>query len=159
MRKIHLLLLIIIGLNIHVSTVTASTYDNNSPEVKEIAEQFSMQGHADHDISTCQTMQMYYQEIVELLNEGQKKEEIIDYYYSMYGEEGMRVPKKSGFSLLAWTTPFVVLGVAGVGLFIGVNRMTNRFSQNNDHENVSEREMVESEITKAMIDEERKKFF
>ncbi|QOY38308.2 cytochrome c-type biogenesis protein CcmH [Anaerobacillus isosaccharinicus] len=136
------------------------SYDINSPEVKEIASKFSMQGHADHDISTCSTKQTYYNEIAELLNEGKTKAEIFDYYLSMYGEEGLRVPKKEGFSLLAWTTPFMVLTIAGVGLFIGVGNMINKQEAK---ELVSpeknEEDAVEAEITSSFIDEERKKMF
>lgn len=160
--KIRMLLFVIVffPIQLMVTAASAQVYDMNSPEVKSIASKFSMQGHADHDISTCQTMQTYYTEIAELLNEGKTSEEIVDYYYGMYGEEGLRVPKKEGFSLLAWTTPFIVITIAGVGLFFGVKNIISRQSGKElqfKTENVNDE--VENEIVKSMIEEERKKHF
>ena len=143
-----------------VMSVMAFSYDVNSPEVKEIASKFSMQGHADHDISNCQTKQTYFDEITELLNDGKTKEEILDYYYKMYGEEGLRAPNKSGFSLLAWTTPYILLGIAGVSLLFGIRRITRKHSEEVKLvENSTINEEVKLEIVKSVIDEERKKLF
>lgn len=160
MKKVLSILIITIVFFSYQEIVTTTYYDINSPEVHEIAEQLSMQGHEIHDLATCLTKQMYYEHIAELLNEGETKEEILEYYYSMYGEEGLRAPKKEGFSLLAWVTPFLVLSFAGVALFVGVKRMVNRNEKldfNNEPEDIDKE--VENEIVKSMIDEERKRHF
>lgn len=133
-------------------------YDINSPEVKEIASKFSMQGHSEHDLATCSTKQRYYEDIVELLNEGKTKQEILDYYFSMYGEEGLRAPKKEGFSLLAWITPFFVLTIGGVGVGIGVRNLINNREDIKFVEKEHNSEEVETELMTLLINEERKKY-
>ncbi|MCD8510577.1 MAG: cytochrome c-type biogenesis protein CcmH [Bacillus sp. (in: Bacteria)] len=158
MKKI-ISLLIISLVFIHLQAVVASAfYDVNSPEVRKIADQLSMQGHENHDIATCTTMQSYYEDIIELLNEGKTEEEIVDYYYNMYGEAGLRAPKKEGFSLLAWVTPFIALSVAGVGVVSMVQRTVKR---NRGIEITNETEdshdEVENEILKSIIEEVAKK--
>jgi cytochrome c-type biogenesis protein CcmH len=49
--------------------------------------------------------------IQELIDEGKSKNEIVDYFVSEYGEGVLATPRKSGFSLTAWLTPFVGLAV------------------------------------------------
>lgn len=157
MLRILTLTIIFMSLFLTSSVVSATIYDINSPEVNEIASQFSMDGHSEHDLATCATKQRYYADIAALLNEGQTKEEIFDYYYSMYGEEGLRAPKKSGFSLVAWVTPFFVIIIAGVALFKGIQNM---MSTRQDHQmETTEQQNIEEEIVKSMIHEERKKYY
>lgn len=149
-------LILIIFLSSHSATLASGTfYDIGSPEVKEIAGEFSMEGHENHDLATCEVIQRYHQDIAELLNEGKSKQEVLDYYYSMYGEEGLIAPEKKGFSLTAWITPFFVLGIASFALFIGLkNIIKNQKKQ--PFEELKEPNL-EDEITTSIIDEERKK--
>ncbi|OIJ17582.1 hypothetical protein BKP37_03595 [Anaerobacillus alkalilacustris] len=151
------ILFFIVFLSSNVGLVNGEFYDINSPEVKEVASKFSMQGHENHDLATCATKQRYYEDIASLLNEGKSEQEILDYYYSMYGEEGLIVPEKRGFSLAAWITPFFVLGVASFILFIGLkNIIINKKGKLFEKTKV---ENVEDEIMQSIIDEERKKYY
>ncbi|OIJ20405.1 hypothetical protein BKP45_09150 [Anaerobacillus alkalidiazotrophicus] len=154
--KTILLLIIFLSSNI-VGIASGELFNINSSEVKEIAGKFSMQGHENHDLATCATKQRYYEDIAELLNEGKTEQEILDYYYSMYGEEGLIVPEKSGFSLTAWITPFFVLGVASFALFIGFKKII--INQKLARSEKTKEEDVEDEIVKSIIDEERKKYY
>jgi cytochrome c-type biogenesis protein CcmH len=157
MRVVNLMtLLLIIFFSSHTITLASgSTYDINSPDVKEVAGQLSMQGHETHDLGTCSTKQIYYGEIVELFNEGKTKQEVLDYYYSMYGEEGLRAPEKKGFSLTAWLTPYFIIGIAGFALFIGLKKVI-RNQKPPIFEPIKEAS-IEDEITSSIIEEERKK--
>ncbi len=156
-KVVTLLPLIFILFSSSISALASGEYDINSPEVKAIASQFSMQGHENHDLATCATKLTYYEDIAELLNEGKSEQEILDYYYSMYGEQGLRAPKMEGFSLTAWITPFIILGVAGFALFIGLNNIVNKQRKHlyKDDEEVD----IDKEIINSVIDEERKKYF
>src|SRR5919106_5045982 len=51
----------------------------------------------------------------EQLQQGKTPEEIKSFFVSKYGEWVLLKPEKSGFSLLVWVLPFVVL-VLGIGL-------------------------------------------
>lgn len=155
--KLLTLLLIIFFSSHAITSASGAVYDINSLEVKEIAAKFSMQGHENDDLGTCITKQRYYGDIAELLNEGKTKQEILDYYYSMYGEEGLRAPEKKGFSLTAWLTPFAVLGIAGFALFVGLKKII-RNQKSSLFEETKEPD-IEDEIVKSIIDEERKKYY
>ncbi|WNF37116.1 cytochrome c-type biogenesis protein CcmH [Bacillaceae bacterium IKA-2] len=155
--KLLTLLLIIFFSSHAITSADEASYDINSPEVKDIASKLSMQDHETHDLGTCATKQRYYGEISELLNEGKTKEEVLDYYYSMYGEEGLIAPKKKGFSLTAWLTPFVVLGIAGFALFIGLKKMIK--NQKSPLFEETREPNIEDEITTSIIEEERKKYY
>lgn len=159
MKKVKLLtLFLIIFFSSHAITSASETeYDINSPEVKEMADKFSMDGHEKDDLATCATKQRYYGEIADLFNEGKTKQEILDYYYSMYGEEGLIAPEKKGFSLTAWLTPFAVLGIAGIAMVVGLKRIV-RNQKSPLFEETKEPD-IEDEITTSIIEEERKKYY
>lgn len=132
-------------------------YDMNSPLVKSVANRLSMEGHAEHDLSTCATKLRYYEEIVELLNDGYSEEEVIDHYVDMYGEEGLRAPNKSGFSLLAWIIPFIAIVIVALGIYV---IMKNKMKSNDaSYSTEAPLESTEEEILSSYIDEERKKYY
>lgn len=53
--------------------------------------------------------------IGEMVDEGQDKDQIINYFVGQYGEKVLAAPSKKGFGLAAWVTPFIVIGL-GVGI-------------------------------------------
>lgn len=154
---ITLVLSVLFAVIVPSPAISEAEYDMNSPQVKSIADHLSMEGHSEHDISTCATKQRYYEEIIELLNKGHSEEEILDDYIESYGEEALRAPNKSGFSLLAWAIPFVVIASAGIGLYVRIKRKVVL------KDDVSEKEdpldSDDEEIFSSFIDEERKKYY
>jgi cytochrome c-type biogenesis protein CcmH len=136
-------------------------YDINSTEVKEIAGYLSMEGHSEHDLATCSTKQRYYEEIAEMLNDGYTKEEILQDYEAMYGEQGFREPNKSGFSILAWTIPILMLGAGSTAFILRIKNQMN--NQRREKEPLpAERnagENTEDEVIRAIIEEEKRKHF
>jgi cytochrome c-type biogenesis protein CcmH len=66
------------------------------------------------------------EEIRAQMTDGKSKEAILAYFADKYGEKILSAPTATGFNLLAWTTPFVLLGIAGVVLGITVTRWTRR---------------------------------
>ena len=60
--------------------------------------------------------------IRELLEEGKSEDEILDFFVERYGEWILRSPKKSGFALLLWVLPGVVLVIAAAILIYAMKR-------------------------------------
>ena len=149
------ILLIVTVIPIHVHG-EQDKYDINSPEVKSITSQLSMEGHSEHDLSTCATKIRYYEEVVELLEEGKSEQEILDYYVGMYGEEGLKEPNKSGFSLLAWTIPFIAIAIVGIVLYVKLGKKI-KTTHSNDEEDIDFD--ADDEALATLIDEERRKYY
>ena len=53
--------------------------------------------------------------IGEMIDEGQDKDQIINYFVGQYGEKVLAAPSKKGFNLIAWVAPFLVMGL-GAGI-------------------------------------------
>ena len=53
--------------------------------------------------------------IGEMIDEGQDKDQIINYFVGQYGEKVLAAPGKKGFNLIAWVAPFLVIGL-GAGI-------------------------------------------
>lgn len=53
--------------------------------------------------------------IEEMIDEGQDKDQIINYFVGQYGEKVLAAPSKKGFNLIAWVAPFIVIGL-GAGI-------------------------------------------
>lgn len=51
----------------------------------------------------------------ELLDQGNTNAEIRDYFVLRYGEEILAAPERSGFNLLAWIVPIIIV-VGGIGI-------------------------------------------
>lgn len=68
-------------------------------------------------LSTCEcgTAEQMRSEIRSLLNQGQTKEDILNYYIGKYGDKVLAAPKAEGFNLSAYITPFAVI-LAGGGI-------------------------------------------
>ncbi|MCR6098450.1 cytochrome c-type biogenesis protein CcmH [Salipaludibacillus agaradhaerens] len=136
-------------------------YTINSPEVKDIASHLAMEGHSEHDLATCTTMQRYYEEIADMLNEGYEKQDILADYEAMYGEQGFREPNKTGFSLLAWILPFIALGAGTTAFIIRVTRQVKGHKQLTEEaregqEKGVSQDSTEDDIMKALIEEEKR---
>lgn len=131
-------------------------FDYSSKEFQEITSQLYMQGHSDHDISTCATKATYYKEIAEMMQQGKTEEQIIGYYVNQYGESALKAPAKKGFSLMAWIIPFLVLLIASVAIFFLVRSLVlkNKSQQSTISKQVTQIE----ESTRSKIDKERKKY-
>ncbi len=66
-------------------------------------------------------------EVIQLLNTGRSKEEIIQYFVKTYGERILAAPTKKGFNLTAWILPFLAVVIGGAGIYLFLNRcLTSR---------------------------------
>jgi cytochrome c-type biogenesis protein CcmH/NrfF len=65
--------------------------------------------------------------IRQLITQGRKREEIVEYFIKKYGGEvALAAPLNRGFNRLAWLFPYSVAALAAGGLGYGAYRMTKR---------------------------------
>ena len=66
------------------------------------------------------------EEIRAQMKEGKDKAAILAYFSDKYGEKILSAPTTVGFNLVAWITPFVVVGLGAVFLAVVVARWSAR---------------------------------
>jgi cytochrome c-type biogenesis protein CcmH len=160
-----------IGLLVMVFLFLASTnlaeakqIDYKSAAFKAVASQFNCtcgcgQDHYECDPNTCSLTKQFKKDLVGMMNKGWDKDKIRAYYVNIYGEEILTAPEKSGFSLTAWVLPFVVLGLALIGLLFVIRKWVKKKGIDETTLNLeTDKDEVEEEILSSMIDEERKKY-
>lgn len=147
-----LLLLILIP-----SMTTAFTY--NSKEFKQIIGQLDMQGHADHDLSTCSVKKIYYDEVVEMLNGGKSEPEIIQSYVEEYGQAALRTPGGGKSGWIAWGMPAAGVGIGSVIVGVWLRKLTVKKAESKLETKTAWKSEVEKEIAAKTFDEERRKLF
>jgi cytochrome c-type biogenesis protein CcmH len=147
-----LLLLILIP-----SITTAFTY--NSKEFKHIIGQLDMQGHADHELSTCSVKKIYYDEVVEMLNGGKSEPEIIQSYVDEYGQAALRTPGGGTSGWIAWGMPAAGVGIGSVIVGVWLRNLTAKKAESKLEIKAEWNSEVEKEIAAKTFDEERRKLF
>lgn len=136
---------------------TAFTY--NSKEFKHIIGQLDMQGHADHELSTCSIKKIYYEEVVEMLNGGKSEPEIIQSYVDEYGQAALRTPGGGTSGWIAWGMPAAgfVIGIMIVTIWLKKRTARNLGAAPEVHANWESE--IQREIAEKTFDEERRKLF
>lgn len=139
---------------------SSNEFDYSRKDFQEVVKMLDMEGHGNDDLATCNVKQLYYKEVADMMNKGMKKDEILAYYVDQMGEEALKAPLKSGFSLTAWITPFVILiAAAGLVYFVIQNLVKKRKAQPAAKLKPSTLDETENEILLSVIEEERKKYF
>jgi len=66
-------------------------------------------------LSTCEcgTAEQMRGEIRSMLDQGQTKNDILNFYVGKYGDKVLAAPKAEGFNLSAYITPFIVILLGG----------------------------------------------
>ncbi len=67
------------------------------------------------DVCEMESARQMRAQIKEMIDQGQDRDQIINYFVGQYGEKILATPPKRGFNLTAWITPFVVIAV-GAGI-------------------------------------------
>ncbi|MEE8385676.1 MAG: cytochrome c-type biogenesis protein CcmH, partial [Dehalococcoidia bacterium] len=62
----------------------------------------------------CSVADSIVQQIQSQINDGKSKSEILESFVTIYGESVLAMPRKSGFGLTAWVTPFLAIAAGGV---------------------------------------------
>ncbi len=58
----------------------------------------------------------------EKLEQGETREEILQFFVERYGETVLAVPAKSGFNLIVWITPVLGIFIGGIVLWLVIRR-------------------------------------
>jgi cytochrome c-type biogenesis protein CcmH len=74
---------------------------------------------------TCPVSPAMHRDVMALVNGGHSAQEIIDAFVDVYGERVLMEPKKSGFNLTGYITPFVALG-GGAALIVALLKRWHR---------------------------------
>ncbi|MCM3665962.1 cytochrome c-type biogenesis protein CcmH [Mesobacillus subterraneus] len=136
---------------------TAFTY--NSKEFKHIISQLDMQGHADHELSTCSVKKIYYDEVVEMLNGGKSENDIIQSYVDEYGQAALRTPGGGTSGWIAWGMPAAGFGIGSVIVGVWLRKLTLKKAETKMSAYKGWESEIEKEIASKTFDEERRKLF
>ncbi|HEU4586182.1 MAG TPA: cytochrome c-type biogenesis protein [Gemmatimonadaceae bacterium] len=74
---------------------------------------------------TCPVSPAMHRDVMALVNGGHSAQEIIDAFVDVYGERVLMEPKKTGFNLTGYITPFAALG-GGAALIVALLRRWHR---------------------------------
>lgn len=114
-RKLgRIILITLVGALFLIPLTTQAAVQTLSPEALSIADQLNCpvcEGLSVRD-STSQLSGQMRAEIQRRLDQGQSRQEIINYFVSVYGVSILRDPPKQGFILTLWWGPVVGLVVA-----------------------------------------------
>lgn len=141
-----------------IPTLALAAFTVNSKEFRHVIEQLDMQGHADHELSTCTVKKVYYEEVTDMLNEGKSEGDIIQSYVDEYGQAALRTPGNDLGGILAWLMPAIGLVIGIVIVFITIKKITLKKS-NPQEEVVVWQSETDRELFEKTMDVERRKFF
>jgi len=120
MRKTVLLLTLFLSL---MPALAFASFSADSPEFKQVTGQLYMDGHAEHDITTCKVRKLYTSEVLEMLNNGLTPDEIIRHYTDELGPAALKAPDKKGSGLFAWLMPAVAAATGGVIAAVAIRKI------------------------------------
>jgi len=144
-----------------IPTITLASFDVNSKEFKRVIAQLDMQGHADHEFSTCSIQHVYYDEVTEMLNEGKSEKEIISYYVDQYGQAALREPDTKGSGIIAWGMPAFGFLFGAIVVAFGLKKLTANGVDTVEKRGTSSLNLTEIEksVLEKTIEKERRKLF
>ena len=96
-------------------------------------------------------------QVMEKLNQGQSKGEIIGYFVNLYGEKILSAPTKRGFNLTAWILPFFALVSGGGILYLTLKRWHSMGGERGEGRNTLDRGKGEGKYLER-FEEELKDF-
>ncbi|WP_318507920.1 cytochrome c-type biogenesis protein CcmH [Bacillus sp. T3] len=155
MKRVFMVTIFIV---VMVPSLALAAFTVNSKEFRHVIEQLDMQGHADHELSTCTVKKVYYEEVIDMLNEGKSEEEIIQSYVDEYGQAALRTPGNDLGGILAWLMPAMGLVIGIVIVFITMKKITLKRSNQHEEIDVWQSE-IDRELFEKTMDVERRKFF
>lgn len=91
---------------------------------REIEDNLICQDGCGMILSACENQTAEYMRkiIVDRLEKGQTKDEIMGYFVSIYGDKVLAAPPAEGFNITAWVTPFVAILGGGLAVFFFLDK-------------------------------------
>jgi len=101
------------------------------PSFKDLEESLTCQCGCGLTVHSCNHLQCdsampLRAEIRAQMDTGKDKDAILAYFSNKYGEKILSSPTAQGFNVLAWVTPFILVGVGGAFVGLTVMRWTAR---------------------------------
>ncbi len=93
---------------------------------------------------TCDVAEGMMADIQTQIDAGKSKGEILDDFVSQYGESILATPRKSGFTLTAWLTPFAALIVGAAVVSWAVWAWTRRRSLKPQEPMIADKEQLDA---------------
>jgi cytochrome c-type biogenesis protein CcmH len=124
MRKLALVLfLLAVTAGVQVMHASATV----RPTVDDVAQGLTCQCGCGLTVANCNHPNCEFavparEQIAKMLAHGMSRVEIISFFRHKYGEKVLSSPTTQGFNLLAWTMPFVAIGIGAVLLFFLLER-------------------------------------
>jgi len=100
--------------------VSAVTLDEKyKPIYDDLSDKFMCLCGCGSTIKTCPHEQCgfaipFKKELVDRIQKGETREQIINYFVGKHGQQILSAPTKRGFNLTAWITPFAVIIIVGL---------------------------------------------
>ncbi|WP_053598653.1 cytochrome c-type biogenesis protein CcmH [Bacillus sp. FJAT-18017] len=137
-----------------------AAYTANSPEFREVVGELHMDGHSEHELTTCKVRKVYNSEVLDMLNEGMKPDEVIKHYTDELGPQALKIPERQGSGLLAWLIPGAGVLAGGAAVSIAIRRVTTAKSvKPSTGEEMSPHTSREFSSLEKTLDNERKRHF
>ncbi|MDK2824112.1 MAG: cytochrome c-type biosis protein CcmH [Clostridia bacterium] len=116
---------------------------------KEIEEMLVCQDDCGMLVSACDNSTAQYMRgiIVEQINQGKTKEQILEYFIGIYGEKVLAAPPPKGFNITAWVTPFLMVLAGGLLIYFALEKWVfhNRLLQLEEVEQDNNLDLTEYE--------------
>ena len=77
------------------------------------------------DQSRVELAKQMRQIVIDKVNAGWDKDQILQFFVDRYGEDVLAEPPKKGFSLLLWIVPPTLIILSGIGLVLILQHITN----------------------------------
>ena len=94
----------------------------------------------------------------EKLEQGETKEEILQFFVERYGEGVLAAPVKSGFSLVAWFAPITGIVVGGIVLWIVIRKWARRGNESSSEPATLTHDITGDEEYRERLEKELKDF-
>jgi len=133
---------------------------------KEIEEMLVCQDDCGMLVSACDNSTAAYMRgiINDQIAQSKSKDEIFNYFVSIYGEQVLAAPKPRGFNLTAYVTPFLVIILGALGIYFAIekwvlyNRLSNIDSLIEDKAETYSEQVLQKEY-KEKLEHELKKYW
>ncbi|MEM7342703.1 MAG: cytochrome c-type biogenesis protein [Chloroflexota bacterium] len=88
-------------------------------EINEVSQKLNCPTCQGINLADCRTLtcQQWKERVGDLIQEGYSEQEILDDFAAQYGRQVLQEPPRSGFTLILWVLPFIILLAGGGWLF------------------------------------------
>jgi len=153
-------ILLILTLSFLLATPVWADEDWDVRLQKDIESHLFCQDDCGMIVSGCDnaTAQYMREIIIEKLQEGYTKQEVLDHFVGIYGEQVLTAPPAKGFNLVAWVTPFVFVIGGGLTIYLVVDKwvFNKELDQKMDDEEIKKPKLDLSEYEDKLDDELKK---